>query len=264
MNAGHTILTHVQDCNGEDVLDLLSIADATTRRQCFYDALEMGFYHMPPQIMQRPDTIEGRECAVRVPFAHFSRSRLHFRVVAMNEDLRIEVKSPQDVDMQVHSLIAYRWHRQRGFVDRWDHSDEIVNDYFQELCTSKDKVVEFYDAANTMIGASLIGLDTDSQGQKIGHGYYFYYDPACLSQRQPGYAMMMLIVDALQRDGFDYFYPGIFKPDSPYSYKANIAPIIQRYNDGIWEDLPTEQRPRKIRVHPTQTPPQKRFSLKLV
>lgn len=234
--------TDIQDHNGDQIIDLLPLPNAR-RRAVFYEAVQNGFYHMPPFILHLPCAEEeGREVSLRIPLADFDYTRYHFRILSRNTDLRASAHPAAPLSEEHHAL-AQQWHCDRFGISDPDFSDDTINTYMSEMMGDADRVIEWRDRDGDLVGACLLGCGRDMDGHHLAHAFYFYYDTTQM-HRHMGYTMLLGIMDGLKTAGYDYFFPGVYQPKGPYAYKANLSPSTQWWTRKGWEPLPLSQRPR--------------------
>ena len=249
----------IQDYEGDQVIDLLDVAHAQ-RRYILYAAIQNGFYHSPPRIMQRPSTVEkDREYAIRIPMKGFEFNRYHLRILAANRDLHVKSQPPGFLSAD-HYDLAHQWHKDRFDEDDRELSDDTLDIYMNESSATSDRTIEFRDTAGKLAGACHIGREYNLEGLDIAHAFYFYYDTTQMDRRL-GYAMLLTIMDALKKSGCDYFFPGVYSPTGAYAYKANLSPVIEKWTGRHWSPLPVQERSRQASLPPFRVALRSRLAL---
>ena len=165
--------------------------------------------------------------SLRIRLSKFKYSRSHKRIIAKNNDLRVEFK-PAFVNKEVTEL--FEKHKKRFkenipesiyvFVSR---KPDIVPCEAESLCLYKDD--------------KLVGISYFDLGEQSTSSIYQCYDPD-LSKRSLG---IFMILESIKRSielKKDFYYPGYaYKEPSHYDYKKRFSATEYFNWDDKWLDL---------------------------
>lgn len=169
-------------------------------------------------VIYRPACETCRECkSLRILASEFEPSRSFQRTLGRNSDLTRHIAEPIATSEQFDLL-------QRYLLSRHDGGGMSDMDFYRyemmvEQCASDTQIVEYRDAAGTLIAAVLIDVLEDGLSM-----VYSYFDPEQRS-RSLGNYMILDHLDRCQMDGTPHLYLGYWVDNSPkMSYKARFKP----------------------------------------
>ena len=169
-------------------------------------------------VIYRPACETCRECkSLRILANEFEPSRSFQRTLGRNSDLTRHIAEPIATSEQFDLL-------QRYLLSRHDGGGMSDMDFYRyemmvEQCASDTQIVEYRDAADTLIAAVLIDVLEDGLSM-----VYSYFDPEQRS-RSLGNYMILDHLDRCQMDGSPHLYLGYWVDNSPkMSYKARFKP----------------------------------------
>lgn len=152
---------------------------------------------------------------LRLEVARFQPSRSQRRVLAKNEDVRVEI-CDTTLDAAKHTM--FRRHRQR-FRENVPGTlyDFLSEDPAREPC--RNQAIEVY-AGERLIAASFLDI-----GQTATSAVYAMFEPD-EARRSLGIFTMLQAIEYTRRLGFRYYYPGYaYREPSIYDYKKRFAPL---------------------------------------
>jgi len=167
-----------------------------------------------------------RECIpLRVPVATFEPSDSQRRTYRRNNELLLEVGSPQPTDekFDLYGRYVSQWHNRAEEAER--QSFELF------LYDSPTETLEFtYRAPDGRLMA--VGI-CDVSRQSLS-SVYFYFDPA-EAKRSLGTFGALREIDFCRERGISYYYLGFWVRDcAAMTYKANFRPYELLDETGRW------------------------------
>lgn len=161
---------------------------------------------------------------LRVDLARFAASRSQRRVLARNQDLRVEV-APTALDAATFEM--FEAHRRRFRSDVPDSLHNFLSHAPSEV-PCRNETVRVY-AGTRLVAAHFLDI-----GSSATSSVYSMFDPA-ESRRSLGVYTILLAVEHSRRLGCRHYYPGYGSQEpSPYDYKKNLAALEEYDWRGRW------------------------------
>jgi arginyl-tRNA--protein-N-Asp/Glu arginylyltransferase len=198
-----------------------------------YDLLSEAGFRRSLGFAYRPACPGCNACvAVRIPAAEFTDDRKWRRVRRANADLAAVVRPALATAEQYGVFERYQQGRHAdGEMARMDFADFRT---MVEVGTLDSQLIEFRDAAGTLIGGCLV--------DRLGVGLsavYSFYDPEH-NQRSLGSYMILWLVDECRRLGLPHVYLGYWIAECrKMAYKTRFRPIEALTRDG-WRRIGPE------------------------
>ena len=170
---------------------------------------------------------------LRMELARFRPSRSQRRVVARNQDLRVEVR-PTELDRETFEM--FEAHRRRFRADVPESLHDFLPQNAPAEVPCRNEAIRVYSRGR-LVAAHFLDV-----GSRATSSVYSMFDPS-ESRRSLGVYTILLAVDYSQRLGCRHYYPGYAtRETSPYDYKKNLAGLEEYDWRGRWVPL-AEARP---------------------
>ena len=207
------------------------------RVECFYaDQLSPAVYgalmnrgfRRSGGVIYRPVCEGCQECKqIRVPVSEFKPSTSLCRVWRRNDDLAVEVGSPEPNFEKLRLFRRYLESRHDGTMTG---SPEEFDEF---LYTSPVDTLEFtYSLGRRLVGVSLV-----DRGPRSLSSVYMYFDPEH-HRRSLGTYSILWEIDYCRRADIPYYYLGFYVADCrAMAYKARFRPCEILENRRHWAKL---------------------------
>ena len=191
-----------------------------------------GWRHFGPVFFRyRRWHYEGRILTItplRLDLARFGPSRSQRRVVARNQDLRVEVR-PTALDAEMRGM--FEAHRRRFRTDVPDSLYNFLSEVAPSEVPCRNETIRVY-AGGRLVAAHFLDV-----GRTATSSVYSMFDPS-ESRRSLGVYTILLAVELSNRLGCRHYYPGYAtREPSPYDYKKKLAGLEEYDWRGGWVPL---------------------------
>ncbi len=197
--------------------------------QTLYSQLSRHGFRRSGQHLYRPHCESCRQCILaRIPVADFVFNRRQRRCLKRNSDIRVEISSSSEFDLDYPLYARYISERHRD-GDMYPPSV----DQFRSFLSAEWGVTRF---ARFYVGDRLIAVSVFDVLDDGLSAVYTFFDPQEHKRGLGNYAILWQI-EHTKRLGSDYLYLGYWIKDcQKMSYKIHFRPL-QLYIDRRWLTL---------------------------
>lgn len=201
----------------------------------------------------RPACHGCRRCrSIRIRVPDFRDSRRYRRVLKLNTDVEVVIRSPEL--SRAHLDLYRRYHRFMEDHREWPHHDGRAQSYAQAFLLGGEgfaREVAYYRDGE-LVGCAFL----DDVGDAVSL-VYFYYSPAW-RDASPGVFSILTQLHYARERGYRYAYLGYWIPENrSMSYKSQYQPheLLLRYpgddEEPVWAE-PSEAAAMGIAAPPSQ------------